>query len=288
MNENSERPAVVVGVDGSERNQAAVEYAAAEAAESGRPLSLVTVIDVQGPVTAGQATDHYEATLSEIRDRVLARTDSLSVRTEVKKGHPVDKLLATTADEDVLVVGKRGLGAVKRLLIGSTSVRCAGQTNVPLIVVPSEWEPDERVTGPVVAGIDPEHAHDAALRFAFERAQRSGVAVRVVYAVDMELVLVVGAGAVSSASVRDWEGRSVAVLEQAIKPLREEFPEVEVDIVHERAHAATVLLEQSTDAQLVVVGRRHRGPGSWGLGSVAREVLHEAELPVAVVPEAAH
>lgn len=287
MNESFERPAVVVGVDGSELNEAAVEYAAAEAAASERPLSLVTVIDVQGPVTAGQATDHYEATLSEIRDRVLARYDGLSVRTAVQKGHPVEKLLSRTGADDVLVVGKRGLGAVKRLLVGSTSVRCAGQAEVPLIVVPSAWGPGERATGPVVAGIDPEHAHDAALRFAFERAQRSGAAVRVVYAVDMEAVLVVGAGAVSSASVHDWESRSVAALEQAVTPLREEFPEVEVDIVHERAHAATVLLERSTEAQLVVVSRRHRGPASWGLGSVAREVLHRAELPVAVVPQVA-
>jgi nucleotide-binding universal stress UspA family protein len=288
VNEIFERPAVVVGVDGSEQNEAAVEYAAAEAAASGRALLLVTVVVVEGPASAGQATDHFEATLNEVRDRIAARHDGLSVRTVVQKGHPVEKLLATTGDGDVLVVGKRGLGRVKRLLVGSTSVRCAGRAEVPVIVVPPGWEAGHRATGPVVVGIDPEHEHGVALRFAFERAQRTGTAVRVVYAVDMDLVMVFGAGAVSSASVHDWESGSMAAIEQAVAPLRAEFPDVEVDTVHERAHAADVLVERSTDAQLVVVSRRHRGPASWGLGSVAREVLHEAELPVAVVPQPEH
>ncbi len=281
-----DRPAVVVGVDGSEPNEAAIEYAAAEAVASGRSLLLMTAVEGRGPTPEDAATDHYESMLGEIADRVRSTYDGLSVRTLVRSGHPVPTLLSSTGDDDLVVVGKRGLGAIKRLLLGSTSVRCAARTEQPLVVVPPEWDTEQHAAGPVVVGIDPEHDHGEALRFAFQRARRAGVPVRVVYAVDMDLVLVVGAGAVSSAQVHDWESGSVAAIEQAITPLREEFSDVEVVTVHERAHAATVLLDQSADAQLVIVSRRHHGSAaSWGLGSVAREVLHEAELPVAVVPQ---
>lgn len=283
------RPAVVVGVDGSERNEAAIAYAVAEAVAQDRPLLLVTAVDYGGPVldSVGTVADHYHGMLAELRERIVDEHDGLTVRTEARSGHTVGTLLTNTGDEDLLVVGKRGLGPVRRLLVGSTSIRVAGWSPVPVIVVPGGWEAVERTDGPVVVGIDPDRGHDAALRFAFERAQRAGVGVRVVYAVDMELVLVVGAGAVSSADVHDWEVRSVAAIEEALKPIREEFPDVPVEIVHDRGHAATVLHEQSTDAQLVVLNRQHRGPSAWGLGRVAREVLHEAELPVAIVPSGA-
>lgn len=281
------RPAIVVGVDGSERNEAAIAYAVAEAVGSGRPVLLVAAVEDAGPTVdgIGSIADHYEAMLAELRARIEAEHDGLTVRTEVRFGHPVGTLMASTGDEDVLVVGKRGLGPVRRILIGSTSIRAAGWSRVPLIVVPGGWDVAEHAAAPVVVGIDPERDDDHALRFGFERAERSGVPLRVVYAVDMELVLVVGAGAVVSSDVHDWEVRSVAAIEEALKPLREEFPDVAVEIVHERSHAATVLAERSRDAQLMVVSRRrHRGPASWGLGKVAREVLHESELPVAVVP----
>jgi nucleotide-binding universal stress UspA family protein len=279
------RPAVVVGVDGSERNEAAVEYAVAEALAQDRPLLLVVAVDDAGPMLDGAATvaDHYEAMLAELRERIVAVHPGMAVHTSVRFGHPVGMLLDRTGDDDLLVVGKRGLGPLRRLLVGSTSIRTASWSPAPVIVVPGDWRAAER-TAPVVVGIDPERGHDEALRFAFERAQLSDSRVRVVYAVDMELVLVVGAAAVVTSDVHDWEVRSAAAIEDALKPFREEYVDVPVEIVHDRAHAATVLLERSEDAQLVVLSRQHRGPSAWGLGKVAREVLHEAELPVAIVP----
>jgi nucleotide-binding universal stress UspA family protein len=49
-----------------------------------------------------------------------------------------------------------------------------------------------------------------------------------------------------------------------------------------RGNAASVLLERSHEAQLLVLGRHHNG--AFGLGCTARAVLHYAEIPVAVIP----
>lgn len=43
-------------------------------------------------------------------------------------------------------------------------------------------------------------------------------------------------------------------------------------------------MARSIGAQLIVLGRRHDGGGACGLGPVAREVIDNAEVPVAIVP----
>lgn len=282
-------PSVVVGTDGSASNRAAVDYAAHEAAATDRHLHLVTAVDEEGWLQSDRPiTAEAEKMLEEIRQRVVEDDPDVALEVRMRLGHAVGVLLHQTGPEDVLVVGKRGLGAVRRMLVGSNSIRVAARAEAPVIVVPPEWSPAERATAPIIVGIDPEHDHDASLAFAFERAERQGAALHVVHAVDLELVMVVGGAAVSSADLHDWEVRSSAAIEAAVKPFREAHPDVAVEVVKDRGHAADFLLGQAEDAQLVVLGRRHRGPAAWGLGSVAREVLHAADVPVAIVPTTKH
>lgn len=277
---------VVVGVDGSEHNEAAVDYAAAEAAASGAQLRLVTVVDHNSPLIGEPVpvADHCLRMLEEVRTRIVRAAPDLTMDLRVRHGNPAAALLESAGDRDLLVVGRRGLGALKRLLIGSTSIRAAGRARVPAVVVPAGWHQPAGSARAVVVGVDPDHAHEATLRFAFERAARSGAPVRAVHGVDLDPALALGAAVTTVSDIRDWEIRSVAAIEAALKPFREEYPEVEVELVKERGRAADLILEHAEDAQLIVLGRRHHGPASWGLGSVAREVLHAAETPVAVVP----
>lgn len=277
--------AIVVGVDGSESNQAALALAAREASDSGRQLHLVAAVEEDGyPFLERPITTAAEDALERAAHQARLDHPGLVVQTAVRLGHPVSTLIHQLGSEDILVVGKRGLGAVRRLLVGSTSIRAAGRATSPVLVVPPEWDAAEHTGGPVVVGIDPEHDHGQPLQFAFEEAARRGVTVRVAHAVNLELVMTFGGASVSSADLHDWEERSAAAVEDAVKPFAEQHPDVSVEIVTDRGHAATQLLEHATDAQLIVLGRRHRGPASWGLGSVARGVLHGAEAPVAIIP----
>jgi nucleotide-binding universal stress UspA family protein len=73
----------------------------------------------------------------------------------------------------------------------------------------------------------------------------------------------------------------------SIEELRQQVgePFVEVEVVCDRGRPAQVLLDESQDASLLVVGTR--GTGAWGrlaLGSTSTEVVHHAHLPVVVVP----
>ena len=52
------------------------------------------------------------------------------------EGHPVDVLLGEAGKADLLVVGTRGLGELKGLLLGSVSQQVAHQATCPVVIVP--------------------------------------------------------------------------------------------------------------------------------------------------------
>ena len=65
-----------------------------------------------------------------------ARSPSFLVEPEVVTGHAGAVLLEMTRPGDVLVVGSRGRGGFRGLLMGSTSTQCAQHATCPVVVVP--------------------------------------------------------------------------------------------------------------------------------------------------------
>ncbi|MFE6508762.1 universal stress protein [Nocardioides sp. NPDC057767] len=279
-------PRVVVGVDGSEPNRAAVAYAIAEAEASGRPLVPVGAVQHLVRHVEDALDGRRWSVLAEIEREVAAEHPEVRTVSLIEFDHPVPALLGYADVEDLLVVGKRGLGGARRLLVGSTAMRVAGRSLGTVVVVPPEWSPAEHQAEPVVVGVDPDSHYEPVLRVGFERARRDRVELVVLHAVNLRPVLIWDP-TVNAPLVRDGQEHSSVDLESAIKPLRTEYPQVQVTIERDRGRAAGILLARSVGAQLIVLGRRHDGRGTWGLGPVAREVIHHAEVPVAVVPCAA-
>lgn len=287
MTYEKDQAKVVVGVDGSERNRAAVDYAVASALATGGPLMLVGVVDVGVPDRREADADagHEWVLLEDIRDRVVAAHPQLSVRTLVRFGHPVSSLLATVGERDLLVVGKRGMGPLRSMRIGTTALRLAARASSPLVVVPPVWSARPHHPGTIVVGVDPAADDEESLRLAFREAMRSEAPLRVVSAVDLRPMLVWDK-VLGAPLYRQWEQRSVAALEELVGPFRDEFPGVAVTVVRDNGHAADVLTDHAGDPQLIVLSRDHHNGASIGLGAVAREVLNGADVPVLVVPVA--
>jgi nucleotide-binding universal stress UspA family protein len=91
-------------------------------------------------------------------------------------------------------------------------------------------------------------------------------------------------GSVPQSGVPDPSGLATENLIQVIKEVLGEEPSVLVQPVVKPGNPAEVLIEESTDAALLVVGTRGRG-GFAGLvlGSVSQHVAAYAKCPVAVV-----
>ena len=77
-----------------------------------------------------------EATLSTSLQDAGASESGITVTPILREGHPVDILVAESGRADLLVVGSRGLGGFKGLLLGSVSQQCAQHSRCPVVVVP--------------------------------------------------------------------------------------------------------------------------------------------------------
>jgi nucleotide-binding universal stress UspA family protein len=279
---------ITVGVDGSAQNGPAIRWAAAEANRSGRPLSIVTATFAASASCVGQGfgesfnfDDHARKLVSDVVAWVKSLYPSLSVQGHVHSGDPVTVMLNAAGSSGLIVVGKRGLGAFKRVLVGSTCIAVVGRSTAPVVVVPDTWEESLHLAQPILVRIDADHDNDAILDFACRRASELDVPMVGLHVWDVHPALVLG-----DEDRSRWAKRAQAMVEEQLLPACEEFPDIEVRAMQRNATPALGLLDALEGGQLLVLGRRSSDLRLSGLpfGSVTRAVLHYAEQPVAVVP----
>ncbi len=284
------RSPVVVGVDGSKVNEAAVWWAANEAAHTGAQLVLVTAVHF-GPhlphlAHLDQATvkDRVRAVLDEVVERAAGTVAREQIESEVVEGHAEDVLLHRHPEARLVVVGKRGLGTVSRLIVGSTSLGVAGRSPVPVAVVPGSWTQHGHERQPIVVGVDPYRSHHRLLHLAFRRAERLDVPLVAVNGWETPTAAMM-AGVAVDEGIAQWKADAREAFDKVIDRWGTHFPHVRLSTVHSDLHPATAILEAAERAQLVLLGR-HASSRFTGFtfGSVTRAVLHYCECPVLVVP----
>jgi nucleotide-binding universal stress UspA family protein len=139
---------VVAGVDGSDTAKKAVRWAAREAKLRGSKLELVSAWEI--PVY-GFAYDQGYAAMSEEMLKGLvdnaeeylaaavteARSEALEVEIETitVEGQAANVLVDVSKGADLLVIGSRGLGGFRELVLGSVSQQCAQHSTCPVVIV---------------------------------------------------------------------------------------------------------------------------------------------------------
>jgi nucleotide-binding universal stress UspA family protein len=143
-------PGIIVGVDGSDRSRQALEWAIKEAAVRHTPLNVLTVSDVLaggfwgGPVFPGdldrtrQAQEAAQVATDSVLEKIGKEYQPGSVTVRAVIGVPAEELLHASADADMIVVGSRGAGGFKRLMMGSVSTMVTHHAHCPVVVVPSD------------------------------------------------------------------------------------------------------------------------------------------------------
>jgi nucleotide-binding universal stress UspA family protein len=276
----------IIGVDGSEDSRVALDWALSQARS--RDVALVALSAWSVPVSASSVAGGPGVMVdwSEVETAVRRRLDGvvgaaasngLRVETRVVEGGSAWSLIDASDDADLLVVGSRGLGGFKRLVLGSVSRQCATHAHSPVAVVPrgSSTEPVQRI----VVGVDGSANSAAALRWAMRFAPAS-----------------VPIDAVGACEISPWTDPSTT---------RERFP-VEVERAERdfdalldeldpdgrcgrkfHLHGARqALSEAAATADLVVLGARGHGRvGAALLGSVTTWMLHSTQRTIVVVPD---
>jgi nucleotide-binding universal stress UspA family protein len=150
-----------VGFDGGEESLTALEFATELASQLGAEIAIRRVI--ASPVPAAYP-DGYEADWADQLERSahaeldtalrVARERGVTVSAETVVGVPRDELVEFSRQVDLLVVGSRGWGPVRRLLLGGTADRLFRAAAAPVLAVPRpagtayEAQRDERATAP--------------------------------------------------------------------------------------------------------------------------------------------
>lgn len=261
---------VVVGIDGAPDCENAIRWGAAEAAARGVALRLVHAFVWPmfrgvplGPTDIAPGMRAYADRLVASAVELAQKFDSsVQVTAHRVDGFPAPVLLAESRTAGLIVIGSRAAGRFSGLLLSSTGVELSAHAHCPVVVARRS---EDLVGGRrVVIGYDGSPAAGAAVDFGLAYARRHGLAARIVAVLTED-----GDQDVTAAVRANKDARTTEVVEVV-------------------GHPAELLLEWSTDAQLLVVGSRgHGGFAGLLLGSVSQTMLHQSPCPVAVIPTAA-
>jgi nucleotide-binding universal stress UspA family protein len=281
---------IVVGVDGSESALQATRWAAWEAARRDVDLRLVHVrqLPILLPpedLYAKELADQGRKWLAAARNLAVTVAPDVDVHTELRTGQPGAELVAVTEDAQLIVVGSRGLGGFRSLLVGSVANALAAHGHCPVVVLRGRTVGSALAEhGPIVVGADGTPASADAVEFALAAADARGAEVIAVHAWTYEGVAEAWSLMSPAVDLDEIAAAQHRVFDEQLATLRARHPGVPVRGVHFRGRPVDGILEQAEHAQLVVVGANGRHPVLAGaIGSTSYAVLHHATCPVVVV-----
>jgi len=213
---------------------------------------------------------------------VRAAHPGLDVTADVVMGSPTTALIQASDDAVLTVVGSRGLGGFRGLLLGSVGVNVASNAHGPVVVLRKDAPADAKT---IVVGVDGSDLSDQAVDFAFDMASRHGWTLRAIHAWEVPSYDVLAAPmGLPPSSIDDFGEVAARVLAEALAEHRERYPDVPVEVRVVRGTPARSILDNAKDAAMIAVGSRGRGEFMGAmLGSVGQGVLFKAKVPVAVI-----
>lgn len=276
---------ILVAVDGSESSDRSLAWAVTEAELRGVPLTIthcyywpstgLGAMEAIGFLMEGLAADSAEV-LAAAEKTARAQAPGVTLRVESRLGAPVASIVEVSARYELVVIGSRGLGGFKGMLLGSVSTGVVANALTDVVVVRGEAAPDP--AAPVVVGVDPSPAGQRALEAAFAAAQRRGCALHAVHAWQGPTV---EAGADQE---HQWQQQIADELAVQVAAVAARYPSVQVETMTHRDRPAAALLARAQTAQLLVVGTRGRSEiKGMVLGSTSRAMVQHAPCPVMVV-----
>ena len=141
----AEHPAVVVGVDGIDGTEQALQFGFEHASRHGVPLHALMcwrpdpLATMQWAVEA-PAPSHAQAWLTETVEKWNQRYPEVAASGAVVRDHPVAGLVARSAAQHLLVVRSRTRHAIAGTLLGSVSQGVLHHATCPVAVIPTAVE----------------------------------------------------------------------------------------------------------------------------------------------------
>jgi nucleotide-binding universal stress UspA family protein len=137
---------IVVGVDGSKCSHSALRFALNEARVRKAKLRIVVAWHVPlaaygagwappPPTLAEDSKTAAEDVLAGALQEVKEEAGGVEIESVVREGQPANVLVEESAGAELLVIGSRGRGGFRELLLGSVSQQCAHHARCPVTIV---------------------------------------------------------------------------------------------------------------------------------------------------------
>lgn len=281
---------ILVGVDGSAESTKAAQWAAKTAEVEGAGLKIVaayttTTSDYAPGLVIPQDVidairDEASGIVQEAANAAREVAPEVSLSGSIVEGDASRVLLELGEEADMIVIGTRGLGGLKGLLLGSVSTNVAAHSKGKVVVLT-----DSGGDGPVVVGVEQSPVSDAAVAEAFRQAALRNtklVAVHTWTPLDADALHGYG---LDPEEIEQMSQQAVESVGERLGGYAEDYPDVEVErVVIPEEPSKAILDAAGNDAQLIVVGSRGRG-GFKGLllGSNSQKIMNQAHAPVMVV-----
>ncbi len=137
---------ILIAVDGSPQSRRAARFGVSLAEQTDAKVTLLCVLELPEVIPVGPVSSYLmitpaitEAEIARARamlEEIAAENSAVRVTPRVETGHVSDVIceLASTLQADLIVVGARGLGVAKRLLLGSISDQVARHAHTPVVI----------------------------------------------------------------------------------------------------------------------------------------------------------
>jgi nucleotide-binding universal stress UspA family protein len=135
-------PKILLGYDGSDQSKKALEFASDLGLKFGAAVLIVSVfsIPVSPEAYIGPEVDRWEKDMNTVLESAVADMKARGVRTQGKILDQTNVPLALTSEAekglyDIIVVGSRGQGRLKSLLLGSVASGIANSAKTNVLIV---------------------------------------------------------------------------------------------------------------------------------------------------------
>jgi nucleotide-binding universal stress UspA family protein len=288
---------ILLATDGSKDAAAATAFLRELPLPAASKLRIMTAVAFPTFALDAPPIREFKSSVLEDMQRVVNEARAalaprgFAIETDVAIGNPKDEIARTAREwgADLVVVGARGLGRIKRFLLGSVSLAVARHVSCPVLVVKGP----ARKLESVIVGMDGSEDSFQALRFLLALPLARQTKLRLLSVVEPIHYPTSAPGALRGHLVRmlkeiesERRGQLENVLEKAAAELEGSITRVTRSTPTGNPADLIVAAAAAHNADLVVVGARGLGGMSrLLLGSVSERVLQYARCPVLIVKE---
>ncbi len=298
---------IIWATDGSKESDEALDYARFFAQRFGSQIIGVYVIEMHQKLLYDYSRDPdselygwVEEVAQSHRSRLGSISEELGIqgvpfRGEVLIGEPSKEIIrySRSAGADLIVMGKRGLGLIDRMLIGSTTIKVLRESSVPVVAVKRGEEGRAVEIRNILVPVDINEKVDSALSYAMDLAQRINASISVVYAFRLDTYAPLGIEIppnIINELIEDLLAFSSNELTKRVDEAKSRIKigdklEISTEVIEGISPAMRIVeYANSKGADLIVINTHGRkGVKRLILGSVAEKVIQESHCPVLVL-----